>query len=252
MKSAAALVRRWVRIGFAVWAVTSSLWLADTMRTRGVDPGLLRSAHAVTVVDGGETLAFLPTSTDKAGLVFFCGSGVAAPAYAPLLRPLADGGNPVFIIKLPYRFAPLDGHKEEAIRRARRVIAQHREIPCWVIAGHSLGGALAARMAETDQRAISALVLVGTTHPKQRDLSFLQIPVTKIYATNDGIAPAERVLANKPLLPKATRWVEIAGGNHSQFGHYGRQLFDGKPSIGRDAQQAAVRSELRESLAACR
>lgn len=84
---------------------------------------------------------------------------------------------------------------------------------------------------------------------KQNDLSFLLLPVTKIYATNDGIAPAGKVLSNRRLLPESTKWIEIDGGNHSQFGHYGHQLFDGKASISREAQQAIVRSTLLESLA---
>lgn len=242
-------IRRWIRVLFVGWAAASTLWLANSMRTRGVSDALLRSTGAVSVVDDDAVLEFLPASSDRrAALVFFCGSGVAAPAYAPTLRPIADAGYAVFIIKLPYRFAPFDAHKEEAIGRARVVFASHREISRWVVAGHSLGGALAARMAQTD--VISALILIGTTHPKDSDLSSLHMPVTKIYATNDGVAPADRVLANKHLLPADTKWVRIAGGNHSQFGHYGRQLFDGSATISRESQQAVVRSELLESLAA--
>jgi pimeloyl-ACP methyl ester carboxylesterase len=104
-------------------------------------------------------------------------------------------------------------------------------------------------MAQTDQGLVPALVLIGTTHPKQNDLSFLQIPVTKIYSTNDGIAPVDQVLLNKRLLPERTKWIVIVGGNHSQFGHYGHQLFDGRASMTREAQQAVVRSELLTSLA---
>ena len=94
------------------------------------------------------------------------------------------------------------------------------------------------------------MVLVGTTHPKSEDLSLLKIPVTKVYASNDGIAPPERVLANKRLLPAHTKWVEIVGGNHSQFGWYGRQLFDGKATISREVQQGLTRSALLEVLSA--
>lgn len=93
------------------------------------------------------------------------------------------------------------------------------------------------------------MVLVGTTHPEQDDLSSLALPVTKVYASNDGVAPTERILSNKGLLPKDTQWVEIKGGNHSQFGHYGHQLFDGKAFISRERQQAATRSALLEALA---
>ena len=44
------------------------------------------------------------------------------------------------------------------------------------------------------------------------------------------------------------RGREIKGGNHSQFGHYGHQLFDGKATISREAQQAATRTALLEAL----
>ena len=91
-------------------------------------------------------------------------------------------------------------------------------------------------------------MLIGTTHPKQDDLSSLPVPVTTVYGSNDGIEPASRMYSNRGLLPKDTQWVEIQGGNHSQFGHYGHQLFDGKAIISRETQQAATRSALLEAL----
>ena len=42
--------------------------------------------------------------------------------------------------------------------------------------------------------------------------------------------------------------LEIKGGNHSQFGHYGHQLLDGKASTTREAQQSATRAALLEML----
>jgi hypothetical protein len=72
--------------------------------------------------------------------------------------------------------------------------------------------------------------------------------VTKVYGSNDGVAPPDRMFSNRGLLPKDTRWVEINGGNHSQFGHYGRQLFDGKATTSREAQQATTRAALLEAL----
>lgn len=243
-------IHRWIQIAFLTWAVVSTLWLANSMRTRGVDEALLQSDARVFVVDGVATLEMLPSSSGaRVGVIFFCGSGVSALAYAPLLHPIAQAGFPVVIVKLPYRFAPLDGHKEEAISRARFVLATHPDVRRWLVSGHSLGGALAARMVQVHAELVAGLVLVGTTHPKQDDLSALRFPVTKIYASKDGVAPAEKVLANKALLPAQTKWLEIVGGNHSQFGHYGHQLFDGDASISREAQQSLVRAELLSMLA---
>ncbi len=242
--------RRWLRRGFVLWAVIAMSWLADSVRTRGVGEDTLRSSPSISVADRATTLAFLPASSvGKAALIFICGSGISAAAYAPMLRPVAEAGYPVFVVKLPFRFAPLESNKQETLDRARSVIAAHPQVSHWVISGHSLGGALAARMAHSDAGALSAMVLIGTTHPKEDDLSFLQMPVTKVYASNDGISPPERILANRALLPKHTRWVEITGGNHSQFGRYGHQLFDGTATISREEQEMMTRSAILEVMA---
>lgn len=249
-RSRAARIHRWIRYGFLVWACVSLSWLADSVRTRGVAEELLASDGEVAVVDTPTALELHPREARSgSALLFFCGSGIHPHAYAPLLRPIAEAGYPVFVIELPYRFAPLPSHKEEAVGRARRLTEAHPEIVRWVIAGHSLGGALAARLARTASGLDAAFVLIGTTHPKEADLSGLDAPFIKVYATNDGIAPVDRVLASARRLPGATRWVAIEGGNHSQFGHYGHQLFDGEATISREAQQALTREVLLDALA---
>jgi len=248
-RSRAPSIRRWVRRAFLLWAVISLAWLANSVRTQGVSDLLLRTTQGVRVVDGPTALEFQPTGPNgKAALIFICGSGIHSHAYAPLLRPIADVGYPVFILKLPYRFAPLTSHKDEVVGRTRKLMAGHPEVSHWVVAGHSLGGALAARVAQSGPGPHAAVVLIGTTHPKEDDLSRFDAPFTKVYATNDGIAPVDRVMATKPLLPKHTRWVEVKGGNHSQFGHYGHQLFDGTATITREAQQAITREAILDAL----
>jgi pimeloyl-ACP methyl ester carboxylesterase len=210
---------------------------------------MLESSAAVTVAGDAATLSFVPASAvDSTALIFICGSGIAAEAYAPLVHPIAGAGFPVFVIKLPYRFAPFESHRLSALARVREVIAAHPAMAHWVASGHSLGGALAARLARTDAGRFSALVLIGTTHPKEEDLSSLQVPVTKVYGSNDGVAPPDRVRANQRLLPPGTKWIEITGGNHSQFGRYGHQLFDGTATISREQQESITRSAILEAL----
>jgi pimeloyl-ACP methyl ester carboxylesterase len=222
--------------------------MANSMRTQGVDQRLMRSDAGVRVADGSTTLDLLPVQSEEdTALIFLCGAGVAAEAYVPLLRPIAAEGYRVFIVKLPYRFAPLEAHKRAAMQRTLDVMADH-EIAHWALSGHSLGGALACRIAQSHPQKFSALVLLGTTHPKTDDLSFLTMPVTKIHGTHDGVAPPEWARANRHLLPAHTQWVEIQGGNHSQFGHYGHQLFDGRPTISREAQQDATRAVILDVL----
>ena len=242
-------LRRWIRAGFVAWAVVSTWWVVGAFRTRGIDPGLLQSHAQVSVHRSQGTLAFLPTSAHAAsGLVFIVGAGVEPSAYAAMLRPIAAMGHPVFVLALPWRIAPLEAHKEATVARARAIVEGDTSADRWVIAGHSLGAALACRMAGDPPSRAKAIVLIATTHPKAANLSSAGVPITKVFATNDGVATAEAVARNRALLPRDTRWVEIEGGNHSQFGHYGRQLFDGRPTISRERQQAITRSVLVDAL----
>jgi hypothetical protein len=79
---------------------------------------------------------------------------------------------------------------------------------------------------------------VGTSHPRDFSIADLQIPVTKILGSRDGVSPVAKSETNKHLLPASTRWVMIEGGNHSQFGLYGFQPGDRFASIDRTKQQS--------------
>lgn len=241
-------VRRWIRFAFIAWAILSTTYLLNSFRTQGVDPEQLQSSKWVAVNSTSESLEFQPNKHNDAGVIFICGAGVAAEAYAPLLRPLAEEGYPVKIVRLPWRLAPFESNKLEAIRRAI-ALADDKDGPRhWVIAGHSLGGALACRVIQEDESKFSAMVLIGTTHPKADDLSQLKIPVTKIFGDNDGVAPRKDILANRKLLPPTTAWYNIEGGNHSQFGHYGWQILDGRPGISREEQQEQTRAAIVKTI----
>ena len=110
----------------------------------------------------------------------------------------------------------------------------------YILSGHSKGAAMAAQFAFENPYLIDGLILMGTTHPKEIDLSFLKIPVMKIYGANDGVASIEKILNNKSKLPPTTMYVLIEGGNHSQFGYYGPQLGDDDASISRKKQQHLI------------
>jgi pimeloyl-ACP methyl ester carboxylesterase len=223
--------------------------MLNTFRTRGVARSLLESDTRVSVRRSEGVLAFVPTSAASApGLVFIVGAGVAPEAYAPLLRPIAEQSHPVFVVALPYWIAPLEEHKALAVVRARTILESEPAAAVWVVAGHSLGGALACRIALHAPSRVKAAVLIGTSHPKTDDLSRVRLPITKVVGTLDGVATPEMVAANKHLLPAATQWVQIEGGNHSQFGHYGHQLFDRTPTLSREEQQSRTRAALLDAL----
>jgi len=225
-----------------VWAITGATvfvlftaWNLIAYQAWGVDDAVLESDEQVAVDLGDETLSFTPRNgLKKTALAFFSGALVDPEAYAPLARTVAEHGYKAVVVKLPFRTAPDPG---EAIARAGAVIAADPSIERWVVGGHSKGGSLAARLVLDNPHLAAGLLLVGTSHPRDFDLSAFTLPITKVYATNDGLASVEEVQANAPLLPATTRWVRIEGGNHCQFGWYGFQFGDRPASISRKAQQ---------------
>jgi pimeloyl-ACP methyl ester carboxylesterase len=174
---------------------------------------------------------------DDPALVFLPGGGVDPEAYVPLLRRIAETGIPAALVRLPWRMAFSEGAKAETwsrVERARPRLGRARRL---VLAGHSRGAALAGGFAFTHAEPLSGLIMIGTTHPRDHDLSSLTLPVLKIAATRDCVADLDASKANSHNLPVATTWVVIDGGNHAQFGYYGAQLGDCSAEITRDDQQ---------------
>ena len=154
-------------------------------------------------------------------------------------RAISEQEFNVFIVKLPFGSAPLESQETSVQNLALEIMESNPLIRYWAVGGHSRGAAIASRFALLHGESFDGLILIGTTHPKEEafDLSTSTLAVTKVYATNDGLASVDEVNANSQYLPDDTNWVLIDGGNHSQFGYYGSQLGDNSAAISREVQQ---------------
>jgi pimeloyl-ACP methyl ester carboxylesterase len=250
----AGLVRRikriWITLGLAA-TVVFTFWclLAYRANADGVRAAL--SDGLVEVVRGDDHRVFRPlvVPSRSTGLLFFSGALVDPRAYAGLARSAADAGYPVIVVDLPRRGALGGAEGPAVLRRGRDAMTAQPDVRCWVVGGHSRGGEVASRFVLTYPDHRAALLLVATSHPRDVDLSALSIPVTKIVGDRDGLATPERVARNRPLLPTATRWVDMPGANHSQFGQYGFQPGDRFTQIPREVQQRRLAEETRRLLA---
>lgn len=231
--------RIWIACGLFV-LVAMPFYMLFSFAPAYVPASALQSDGRIHVDEGPPALAFVPVGVDPAepGFIFYPGCPVPAESYAPFGRAIAEQGFPAYLMRVPYRCAARENLVQELFRETEAVM---RSAPRrWVLGGHSRGGAMASRFAAEHPTALAGLVLEGTTHPRDVDLSHLTIPVVKIVATNDGVAPEWKSQRNARLLPPGTHWVRIAGGNHAQFGYYRFQLWDGRATISRQAQQAQV------------
>ena len=237
--------RRWWQVVRRVWIGTglASLLLMPvyawwTYQAR-IDPAVLTSDAQVAVTRSGSTLRFLPRSPRPgAGLVWVTGCLVPAEAYAPLARAVARGGAPAIVYQLPWRCTPLPAQPAQVLADLRALMQAPGSR--WVLGGHSKGAVYVSALAAAPPPTLGGIVVAGTTHPRDVDLSASRLIVAKVVATRDGIAPLTTSNANRGLLPPGVLWRTADGGNHSQFGWYGTQLGDGRATIDRAQQQAIL------------
>ena len=233
-------IHKLIRTLWITFGVLFSLWMVNSFRAQGFDRTILESDQTVTVEKTDGYIQFQPVENQQpTGFIFLPGGMVAPEAYAPMSRAISERGFNVFILKLPFGSAPLNSQEEDVMRQALEIIGINTSIPYWTAGGHSRGAAIAARFAFLHAESFDGLVLIGTSHPKEDafDLSNTNLSVTKIYATNDGLASVDEVEANARYLPDDTIWILIEGGNHAQFGYYGNQLGDNAATISRERQQ---------------
>ncbi len=229
-----------IRILWVTFGILFILWMANSFRARGFDKSILESDSKVTVAETSRFISFRPNaSSQPVGLIFFPGGMVQPEAYAPMSRTIAEQGYSVFIVKLPFGSAPLKSQEADVINQALEIISSNTSIQHWFVGGHSRGAAIASRFAYAHGDSFDGLILIGTSHPKEQafDLSNSTLAVTKIYASNDGLASLDEVEDNAIYLPIDTTWILIEGGNHSQFGYFGKLLGDNPATLSREQQQ---------------
>jgi hypothetical protein len=214
--------------GFFVWASYPSQPMPEALAALATD--------GQVIVEDQEWLVFKPAASPEpqSGLIIYPGGRVDPRAYAPMARAIAEQGYQVVIVPMPLNlaiFGPM---------RAQEVMDALPDVQNWVIAGHSLGGAMAARFAYRNPESIQGLVLLASYPPSSDDLSSYDLEVLSIYGTRDTVMQDGSIESSRALLPEDTRWISIEGGNHAQFGWYGNQAGDGQPTITRREQGEAI------------
>ncbi|MBN2252258.1 MAG: alpha/beta hydrolase [Kosmotogaceae bacterium] len=191
----------------------------------------LNSSDMVLYTFKDSTHIFSTREESKVGVIFYPGGLVDPIAYAPLLRELAAKNLTAFLVDMPLDLAVLSPNSAAAI------IESNPDIRIWIMAGHSLGGSMAARFASENQGIVSGLVLLAAYPARMDSLSESDLHVLSVYGSDDTVLDKNALEKGRSLLPEDTTYIVIEGGNHAQFGYYGPQKGDGKPSISLLEQQ---------------
>ncbi len=235
-------ILRWTAISVVALVLLSIVgtWVQQQRRHADASSAALAASvsdAAVRVDDDGETLVLRPAAgRERGGVILYPGAYVDVRGYVPTLKPLAEAGYRVVVVRMPFELAIF------GIDRAADVIAEHTDLRHWVIVGHSVGGAMAAMFADRHREALDGVIIWDSYPPSVSSLADFAKPVWLIHrATPDG-SPPPSFAANRNLYPRDSRWAAIPGGIHMQFGSFapGGYVEDWAPSISEAAQHRAV------------
>ena len=210
-----------------VAVLAAAVWLrpypADDIAVAATHP-----SPTVDVLDSVSAWELRPALPSGIGVVFFPGALVDPRAYLPVLRPLAEQGHLVVVLKPPLSVALLGS--------ATATLDAHPDVRSWAVGGHSLGG-VAAASAVSDPR-IRGLFL-WASYPA-RDLSGATVAAASISGERDGLSTPADIQASRSQLPPSTVFTQIPGAVHAFFGDYGPQVGDGMPSTDRATAQRSI------------
>ena len=210
-----------------VAVLAATLWLrpyaADDVAVAAANP-----SSTVAVVDRPTAWELRPARPAGAGVVFYPGALVDPRAYLALLRPLAEQGHLVVVVKPPLGVALLAS--------ATSPFDDHPTVASWAVGGHSLGGVAAAR-AVGDPRVRG--IFFWASYPAV-DLSDAAVSATSVFGERDGLTTPADVAASRTTLPPETVFTEVPGAVHAFFGDYGPQAGDGVPTTDRATAQRQI------------
>jgi hypothetical protein len=214
-----------VIILFGVFFIYSS----DYYRADEVANDVLQRKAVTRVKDN--LIMLSPTVPGDTAVIFYPGAKVEFIAYLPLLEKIKQTSNVTCIlVKMPFNMAIFDANAADAI------IDQFPDIENWYLAGHSMGGAMASDYASKHQDKVKGLILLGAyiygNYPAEKALT--------VYGSfNTSVE--EKINYSENI-------VVIEGGNHAQFGNYGKQKGDPDATISSEEQQNIAVEAISEFL----
>lgn len=234
---------RWILLlsflGFFV-ALFSGFFIYTAVYYRAEDVSdFLQSDDSVTV-KREKNISFLPKQPSSSALIFYPGAKVEFTSYAPLCFLLAKENFTVYLIKMPFNLAFFDANAGEGVRSINPAISY------WYLAGHSLGGSMAASCAHAHLDHYAGLFLLASYSPD--DLSSSALKTLTLYGSEDRVLDKSNYQKNLAHLPSANEEHVLNGGNHSGFAFYGPQDGDGEATLSKKEQISLTVSYLAKAM----
>ena len=206
------------------------IYVSDFYRADDVAIEIMQSDSEISIQDNYMVLS--PAAPSDTALIFYPGAKVEYIAYLPIMEKIKEScGITCILVKMPFNMAIFNSNA------ADNIIDKYPKIKNWYIGGHSMGGAMASSYAANHKDKIKGLILMGAyiygDYPDQNTLT--------VYGTfNTSVA--EKINYTENI-------IVIEGGNHAQFGNYGKQKGDPDATISSEEQQKITVEVISDFLA---
>ncbi len=215
----------------------TTFWILDSSDPMDEALTALTSDDMVDV-ETDPWLIFSPkNATPSTAIIFYPGAKIEPESYSIFAKSIAIEGYLVIIAPMPVNLAILGANI------ANEIIIEFPAIDNWIMAGHSLGGSMAAKFTYENPTLIQGFILLASYPAESNDLSNMNIPCLSIYGEFDTVL-SQDIPSTAPLLPENHTIYEISGGNHAYFGYYGEQKGDGTATITREQQHAETTTQI--------
>lgn len=216
-----------VFIVLAVLGIATGVYLSDYYQSQyTLEEYQLNSK--VDIVEENSIITLKGDKDNGIGVIFYPGGKVEYTAYIPLLELLAEQGYTCYIPKMPVNLAIF------GINKADDVMIMNQNIEKWYIAGHSLGGAMASSYASKNSDKLKGIIFLGA-YPSS-DISKTKLSMLSIVGSKDNVINRENYEKNKSKAAEGAIYKILEGGNHANYGDYGKQEGDGEATISREEQ----------------
>lgn len=190
---------------------------------------LMQETAAVEVIEEkhGKTSDIACKAPEKSNtaIIFYPGAKVDPYAYVTLATELAENGIDIYIIKMPFHMAVFQKNAADGI--LEDVHYDHV-----YLAGHSLGGTMAAQYT-SEHETVEGVILLASYPTKPLNASQRLLSVA---GDQDGCLEWDVYENKKENWPEDSQEVLLKGGNHAQFGTYGKQRGDNEAFITNEEQ----------------
>ncbi|MFW2403398.1 MAG: alpha/beta hydrolase [Gammaproteobacteria bacterium] len=225
-------------------------WLSYSAKQKLAAPA--DDALAILVTDDAVSIAIddwvvmrPAAGAPKAGMILYPGAYCDVRGYSHVMKAVAAKGYLVVGVLMPFNMSIMAPDSADDVRAA------FPEVDRWVIAGHSLGGAMAGRYAFNHQDELAGLILWDSYPPDPNSLGDSSLPVASILRARPDGSISNIFEDKRHLVPVNSARVAVPGGNHMNFGSFKSGTFveEWDPSITKQAQHEIVTAATLQALA---